>query len=326
MDSKKDLLFSIIIPVYQAQSTLRDCVSSCLSQKYVDAHEPEVILIDDGSTDGSAQLCDQLAAEDDRIVVRHTANSGVSHARNIGIELARGRFIVFVDSDDTVSGVFLSNMIKYADEETLLVDETKSYESGSKVNGFTYIENSVLNENTHVWGKLFDRGALNEGKIRFPEGLAIGEDLLFLIDFGLFIGRKHAVRCVVGDDYKYADNENSAMNSSFKKSYLDQIICWRKAEEKLLEVEENFSPYAFVNVCVSQILTALLVVGKVATQTGKRDTDLDKLAVSEARDQIQHALKRRGVFAALSAGHKFKVVMLRVDPELYLRLYAKHKN
>ncbi len=326
MDISNNLTFSIIIPVYQAAETLRECVQSCLAQRYVDPPEVELILVDDGSTDGSGKLCDELAEEDDRIIVRHTGNSGVSHARNIGIELARGRFIVFVDSDDTVSGDFLSNLIKHADEETLLVDETKNFWSAQKISGFQYIENSVLDANTHVWGKLFDRECLNAGQIRFVEGLAIGEDLLFLIDLGMFIGKKRSVRCIYGEDYNYNTNENGAMNSSFKKSYLDQIICWKKTEEKLLTVKENLSPYAFVSVAVSQILTALLVAGKVATQKGKRDNDLDKLAVDEARGQINHALKTKGTFAALSAGHKFKVVLLRTDPDLYLKLYAKHKN
>ncbi len=326
MNTDNKLLFSIIIPVYQAESTLRECVQSCLEQRYVDPNEVELILVDDGSTDGSSKLCDELAGEDSRIKVRHTGNSGVSHARNIGIELAQGRFILFVDSDDTVSGDLLSNLIKHADEETLLVDETKHFWSAQKVSGFQYIENSVLDANTHVWGKLFDRECLNEGKIRFIEGLAIGEDLLFLIDLGMFIGKKRAVRCIYGDDYNYSDNDNGAMNSSFKKSYLDQIICWKKTEEKLLTVKENLSPYAFVSVAVSQILTALLVAGKVATQKGQRDQDLDKLAIDEARGQINHALKTRGAFAALSAGHKFKVALLRTNPDLYLKLYAKHKN
>ena len=125
--------------------------------------------------------------------------------------------------------------------------------------------------------------------------------------------------------FVYTENENSAMNSAFKKSYLDQILCWRQTEEKLLEVKENISPYAFVSVAVSQILTALLVIGKVATQTGERDAALDKEAMDQAMGQINHALKVRGAFAALSTGHKIKVMVLRFNPELYLKLYARHK-
>ncbi len=319
---------SIIIPVYQAKDTLRKCVESCIFQREINPEEIEIILIDDGSSDGSDVICDQLSGLHDgvRVIAKHTQNQGVSIARNTGIQLAKGRFVVFVDSDDEVKDTFLSNLIKHADEATLLVDETKSFYSTQKISGFQYIENSILNENTHVWGKLIERKALIEGNIRFPEKVAIGEDLLFMLDLALFADKRRCIRCIPEGDYIYNDNEKGAMNSSLKKSYLDQILCWRRAEEKLLEVKNYLSPYAFVSVAVSQILTALLVIGKVATQTGDRDEELDKTAMEQSMEQIEHALKVRGSFAALSMGHKIKVMLLKYSPDLYLKLYAKHKG
>lgn len=319
---------SIIIPVYQAKDTLRKCVESCIFQREINPEEIEIILIDDGSSDGSDVICDQLSGLHDgvRVIAKHTQNQGVSIARNTGIELAKGRFVVFVDSDDEVKDTFLSNLIKHADEATLLVDETKSFYSTQKISGFQYIENSILNENTHVWGKLIERKALIEGNIRFPEKVAIGEDLLFMLDLALFADKRRCIRCIPEGDYIYNDNEKGAMNSSLKKSYLDQILCWRRAEEKLLEVKNYLSPYAFVSVAVSQILTALLVIGKVATQTGDRDEELDKTAMEQSMEQIEHALKVRGSFAALSMGHKIKVMLLKYSPDLYLKLYTKHKG
>ena len=319
---------SIIIPVYQAKDTLRKCVESCIFQREINPEEIEIILIDDGSLDGSDVICDQLSGLHDgvRVIAKHTQNQGVSIARNTGIELAKGRFVVFVDSDDEVKDTFLSNLIKHADEATLLVDETKSFYSTQKISGFQYVENSILNENTHVWGKLIERKALIEGNIRFPEKVAIGEDLLFMLDLALFADKRRCIRCIPEGDYIYNDNEKGAMNSSLKKSYLDQILCWRRAEEKLLEVKNYLSPYAFVSVAVSQILTALLVIGKVATQTGDRDEELDKTAMEQSMEQIEHALKVRGSFAALSMGHKIKVMLLKYSPDLYLKLYAKHKG
>ena len=321
-------MVSIIIPVYQAKDTLRKCVESCIFQREINPEEIEIILIDDGSSDGSDVICDQLSGLPNgvRVIAEHTQNQGVSIARNTGIELAKGRFVVFVDSDDEVKDTFLSNLIKHADEATLMVDETKSFYSTQKISGFQYIENSILNENTHVWGKLIERKALIEGNIRFPEKVAIGEDLLFMLDLALFADKRRCIRCIPEEDYIYNDNEKGAMNSSLKRSYLDQILCWKRAEEKLLEVKNYLSPYAFVSVAVSQILTALLVIGKVATQTGDRDEELDKTAIEQSMEQIEHALKVRGSFAALSIGHKIKVMLLKYSPELYLKLYAKHKG
>lgn len=328
MSLASDKTISIIIPVYQAKDTLRRCVLSCLNQKDLDPNELEVILVDDGSTDGSSELCDELANTDasGRISVIHTENGGVSRARNKGFEKAVGRFIVFVDSDDAVKDGLLSNMIKYADESTLLIDETDNYSSTRKISGFQYIENVILHENTHVWGKLFDRETLMSGKIRFIDGLTIGEDLLFLLDFALFVEKGHGIRCIADGDYIYTENENSAMNRAFKKSYLDQIRCWRMAEDKLMEVKEYMSPYAFVSVAVSQILTALLVVGKVAVQGENHDAELDKEAISEVTEQIRHALRTRGAFAGLPTGHKLKVMIYRLSPKLYIDMYARHKG
>lgn len=328
MVTNLEKVISIVIPVYQAKKTLRKCVESCLAQKNILESEIEVILVDDGSTDGSGALCDELASEDElgRIKVIHTENKGVSSARNTGLKAACGRFVAFVDSDDYVLDDILGTMIKYADEGTLLVDETKSFESSQKISGFMYIENSILNENAHVWGKIYDRQALIDGNIFFKEGLTIGEDLLFLLDFAVLIGRKRCIRCISEGDYVYTENENGAMNSAFKKSYLDQIKCWKLAEDKLLEVREYLSPYAFVSVAVSQILTALLVAGKVATQKGERNPQLDETAVTMVKDQIKHALKVRGAFAGLSFGHKLKVIVFRINPKLYLKMYAKHKG
>lgn len=326
MGDKKEVLFSIIIPVYQAKGTLERCVLSCLKQKYIEEGETEIILVDDGSTDGSAELADELAAKHGLVVI-HTENRGVSCARNTGIDRATGRFVVFVDSDDEVKEGFLENMLKHADEGTSLIDETRSYECSTRISGFQYLENSILNANTHVWGKLFSLEALREGNIRFPEGMTIGEDLLFLLDFAISREKRRDIRCIPEGDYIYTDNAEGAMNRAFKESFLDQITCWQMAEERILSVQEYISPYTLVTLSVCQILTAFLVVGKVAVAVeGQVDKDLTARAIDMSRQQINHALKRRGTFASLPFSHKLKVIVFRISPELYLRLYARHKG
>ena len=329
MSTDKELIASFIIPVYQAKDTLRTCVLSCLEQKYINDDETEVILVDDGSTDGSARICDEMQRQfgDGRIKVIHDTNHGVSHARNLGIESAAGRFIVFVDADDRILETFLDNMTKYADEGTVLVDETKKYVGQQKLSGFQYIENSILNENTHVWGKLFDRYTIENCGIRFNENLTIGEDLIFLIDLALSQEKSHTIRCITEEDYIYNDNESGAMKSAFKESYMDQFVCWKMAEKKLLPYKKQVSEYAFVSLSCSRIMTALLVVGKVAVQgKNERDDVLADLAVSEAREHIDHALKTRGAFAGLSLGYKIKVLLFKISPKAYLDLYYKYKK
>ena len=260
-------------------------------------------------------------------MVIHGKNHGVSHARNLGIEKATGRFIIFVDADDQVKETLIDNMTKYADEGTVLVDETNKYIGSQKLSGFQYIESSILNENTHVWGKLFDRHTINYRNIRFNENLTIGEDLIFLIDLALSQEKDHTIRCITEEDYIYNDNQDGAMKSAFKESYMDEFVCWKMAEKRIVPYRKQVSEYAFVSLSCSQIMTALLVVGKVAVQEkDERDDVLCDLAVSEATDQINHALKTRGAFAGLSFGYKIKVLLFRINPKAYLDLYYKHKK
>lgn len=105
------MLFSVIVPVYNVEKYLEQCVNSILSQSFTDF---ELILVDDGSTDKCPQICDELKNKDSRIIVIHKTNGGLSAARNIGIETAHGKYVIFVDSDD----FYCSNKVfdKIADE------------------------------------------------------------------------------------------------------------------------------------------------------------------------------------------------------------------
>ena len=102
MDEK---LVSIIIPIYNSEKYLKKCIDSILEQKY---NNLEIILINDGSTDNSGKICDRLAIEDKRIKVIHKLNEGVSIARNKGLEMAKGEYIFFIDSDDYIDENIIS--------------------------------------------------------------------------------------------------------------------------------------------------------------------------------------------------------------------------
>ena len=110
-------LISIIVPVYNAEKTLNRCVSSILSQTFQDW---ELLLIDDGSTDRSGKLCDEYAAKDQRIKVFHKKNGGVSSARNIGLDHAKGQWVTFVDCDDWIVDSALDIDYDETNEDLLL--------------------------------------------------------------------------------------------------------------------------------------------------------------------------------------------------------------
>lgn len=106
--SKEDPLVSIIIPVYNTEQHLQKCLDSVINQTY---HNIEIILIDDGSTDNSGKICDDYAKKDDRVKVYHQKNSGVSCARNLGLDVAQGEYISFIDSDDYIDCELLQQVV-----------------------------------------------------------------------------------------------------------------------------------------------------------------------------------------------------------------------
>lgn len=100
-------LVSIIVPVYQVKEYISECVESLLAQTYTNL---EILLVDDGSTDGSGEICDEYAAKNSRVRVVHQGNQGLSAARNTGIEIAKGEYLAFVDSDDVVMPAFIETL------------------------------------------------------------------------------------------------------------------------------------------------------------------------------------------------------------------------
>ena len=129
----KCMRFSVVIPVYNAEQYLSCCVNSIQTQDFKDF---EIILVDDGSTDGSRKLCDELAQNDGRIRVFHKENGGLSDARNVGVEKAEGEYILFVDSDDYISpNAFceIDRVIQRNNEPELICLECKKvYEDSEK--------------------------------------------------------------------------------------------------------------------------------------------------------------------------------------------------
>lgn len=186
---------SIIIPVYNAEEYLDRCIGSILSQDFTSY---EVILVDDGSSDSSPMICDRYSATDPRFRTIHKANGGVSSARNAGIDLARGEYLMFVDSDDALLPGALKAMTDSLEGEDMVlggyvtyIDSVPRKElnpplarswTGEDMNGFF---DSHIRRNCEMldapWAKLFRRKAV--AHMRFDERLDYAEDKLFVFSF-----------------------------------------------------------------------------------------------------------------------------------------------
>ena len=178
---------------------LKPCIDSILCQTFPDY---ELILVDDGSTDGSSFICDEYKKEDNRILVTHQVNKGVSAARNVGLDYARGKYVIFVDSDDYLEPTFLKTIFKEIDGfDILFWGNAYHYEDGNVVfhmpNASVAIERTAFEQNImnlktnsegfeyfgYTWGKVFCRDILEKEHVRFIEGLSYREDELFTTDY-----------------------------------------------------------------------------------------------------------------------------------------------
>jgi len=202
MDTKNALI-SVIIPIYNAEAFLEECVKSVLNQTYEDL---EVILVNDGSPDGSGEVCDALAKRYNKIKVVHKQNGGASSARNAGLEVAQGEFIAFVDSDDRIIDAYMfEQMHRSITEEDADISVSgyiqiyNNYIQKKRVPGENKISYKQVWEafledyrcNSAImfplWNKLF-RASLIQGdendqcSIRFKEELKTQEDTYFITD------------------------------------------------------------------------------------------------------------------------------------------------
>ena len=186
---------TLIVPVYNAEKFLRRCVNSILSSTFQDF---ELLLIDDGSTDSSGTICDEYKKLDSRIRVFHQKNGGVSSARNVGLENARGEWIMFVDSDDYLNGFFLSEILLFQNVD-LVVLGVKFINKGvtfsppriekMKIEDDLDFINEQLPKDYFLtpWAKFYKNSIITQNHLRFSPYLMYGEDTEFNLRYLLFI-------------------------------------------------------------------------------------------------------------------------------------------
>lgn len=222
-----DNLISIIVPVYNAEQFISRCIESILDQSHTNF---ELIIVDDGSTDGSWGLINDYARKDDRVNIFHQENSGAGAARNTGLKKAKGEWIVFVDADDYIDKNFLSSLLPVRNDVDLVLCGYKSIKrnggfSISKLfnkeapysNHFIYTLKEIYHyTNMYIWCgpvcKLFSRNIISNNHIVFPTDTNFGEDSIFVAKYLLYVNTIQFVESyfynVVSNPYSLTANVN----------------------------------------------------------------------------------------------------------------------
>lgn len=228
---------SIIVPVYNVEKYLSHCVESILAQTYADW---ELLLVDDGSPDGSGRLCDDYANKDSRIRVFHKENGGVSSARNLGLDNARGDWIIFVDSDDWIAkDTFEYCLNSIGCENSVVTDvirfgmdsvggEESARSELKNMSKTEYVSKIVSRSTTlGVCGGLYRKELFDKTNIRFDEALISGEDWLVLLS--LVIHAKSIAFIIKTLYYYFKDNTTSC---TYKFRY-KAVFSTLKAQERI---------------------------------------------------------------------------------------------
>lgn len=309
---------SVIIPVYNAERYLSACLNSVINQKF---KELEIILIDDGSTDNSGKICDDFSKKDNRVKVIHKKNEGVSVARNIGLDIAKGKWISFVDSDDIIEEDLYKRIIcelEKNDPDVFIFNHFYNNKKNSLYSSEGIIEEKKIINNvkekiiypgfdietprvySFVWNKIFKTELIKKNNIRFlmENKKAIFEDGLFCID-----ALEHSNKIQISNEYlyHYIKHKGSAMNT-FNNDMLDiNNIIFDKLKNNCSEKSFNFRVIRqFILLCNLCLL---------------------KKKEINAKDIINKTIKQSPYYESIV--QKNKDIKLSIKQEIYLFLVKK---
>lgn len=234
-------VISVVIPVYNAEAHLPECLASVRSQTFT---QWEAILVDDGSKDGSGRICDQAAEKDPRFSVIHQENGGVSSARNAGIERARGRYLMFIDADDTVVPAYFAEMVNATETygpDLVLCGFDRFYDDWEKHCQLTpyyavmfrspkeflmvYTESWSNMFGVSIWAKLFRTEIIRQNGLRFDPSISYEEDCVFITEYIPHIRTALGLGALM---YRYRQQEESLSKGYRKDTFRFLVNGYRK--------------------------------------------------------------------------------------------------
>jgi glycosyltransferase involved in cell wall biosynthesis len=317
-EGKMNPLISIIVPVYKVQKYLEKCINSILAQSI---NNFELILIDDGSPDDCGIICDSYAAKDKRVKVIHKKNEGLSAARNTGLEIAEGKYIGFIDSDDwvdqkmyeTLINLLIDNDADIAQCEFIRIfdeDEKVDNSENNNIQIFNNIESlkNIYNEksiSTVVsWNKLYKKELFQY--IRFPKG-KIHEDE-FTTHKLLYTSRKLVYTDKIF--YYYRQTPNSIMNSKFNKKRLDIL----DAMEERLEFAKLIEDEIFINETLKKYMFRLINFYYKCKEEIPEEKDI----IRDIKDRSHKLYFKYYMKSNLRIRSKLKYGLFSLFPDLYI--------
>ena len=315
---------SVIVPVYNVENYLEKCVNSIINQTERDI---QIILVDDGSTDKSPQICDELSLKDDRIVVFHKKNGGLSSARNKGLENAKADYVCFIDSDDIIAPYYVEHLLSLIEKYDCDVAVGKFETFTDKDPSFDNIDNDVeivggKNAIDKLFGKSYVTATIACNKvykkslfddIKFPEG-KINEDEATAYRIFYKTERVAFSNSVV---YGYYMRDNSITKSKFSKRNFDFLeIAWERCMFFKERGEERYY-YLFLKIYCWTLLEFSEKTKKILGDSKK-----SKELVKEFKEKSK--ILKKSLY--ISKSKRIAIGLIRWFPSLYFLLKKKQKR
>lgn len=248
----QDIFISIIVPVYNVENYLRECLDSISQLKTVTW---EAILVDDGSTDTSGKICDEYAKQDSRFRVIHQKNTGVSAARNAGLDAAKGEWIWFVDSDDSINPDFEISNPEVLDDADYVLFDMRKFRDGEELNSLGHQKSTVKCTDLSKNDFLCKYQCNHHQRLTFSLGTRVGEDLEFQYKYLTRCKRPASLDAVL---YNYRLRGGSAtQDDSYRRKNVEDLPI---VLQHLLEwcKQENVKPEPWLDMRIQQMFQNLL--------------------------------------------------------------------
>lgn len=308
---------SVIIPIYNVQEYLDECINSIVKQTYQNL---EIILVDDGSPDSSPMICNEWEKQDDRIVVIHKENGGLSDARNAGLDRAKGQYYAFIDSDDYIQDntiEIMLNAVKKNKSEIAICNMIRFLEEGETLQFYCPTDHEVLYQGKQryktlnqpsVCNKLFE-AKLFEG-IRFPKGKYYEDTFVY----HEVLYRANNIVLTGTDSYWYLSREDSIVGQpQYTERYFDFIEAVYKRADFLLK--HDVQPYA-----KEACLSLYAAIANAESNIEENTKTIEKFSIARKQYTLAYneLMKTKN---QIGIKQKLRLMLLKYFPKLHVKIY-----
>ncbi len=327
------MLLSVIVPVHNGENYIKRCIDhvekALIYAKIED--ESEVIVINDGSTDKTEEICKNLLKEYKNIIIKDLNDVGPPEARNAGLDNSTGEYISFVDADDVINEDFFKVMLKAVEDTGADVVGCNFYkwsyeedikDDHSDINpvyhiyrGDDYLSREVLNGDSRVWSKIYKKASLKG--LRFNPEAYVGEDLVFQTNMSKLVNKIARFDDYYG--YGYYLNPNGAMIRPFRETFMSQIRAWELVRD---EVRDNDKAGV-----TSKLMEAVMLIACKLALLDKKKRQENIKHINTCIEKVKENLSSfPEAYKMLDRGYRIKVRLFDFSPDLFMNIYHIWKN